>query len=105
MNWKIGQKLICVGSGKWQNDWGEKCGGPKHGEIVTYEGPAPHVGIYLEEYKGTDRGVRECWNPSLFRHLLSQSATSELISSFTEVTETSDLPIRSPQPVPSSCGS
>lgn len=28
----------------------------------------------------------------------------ELVSSFTEVTETSDLPIRSPQPVPSSCG-
>lgn len=95
--YKAGQKLVCIASGRWQNDWGEECSGPKNGEIVTYEGPAPYYGIYLVEYRGSKMGIRECWNPSLFRPLLGDSAKDELISSFKEVTETSDLPIKTPQ--------
>ncbi len=95
--WKVGQKLVCIGSGKWRNDWGEEGSGPRNGEIVTYEGPAPYSGIYLVEYRGSKRGVRECWHPSLFRPILGNDAKSELINSFKEVTETSDMPIKQPE--------
>lgn len=95
MNWKIGQKLVCI-----QDDWDPWFTGKvRKGDIVTYDGPGVFGHFKIREEFDT------FYHSDRFRPMLGDSAKQELISSFTEVTETSDLPIRSPQPVPSSCGS
>lgn len=100
MNWKIGQKLVYIGIGM-RNIIGQAYG-PKNGEIVTYDGPSihiPHRHIYLVEYKNIFYAARASFACEYFRPILGDSAKDELIASFTEVTETSDLPIKSPQTV------
>ena len=106
MNWKIGQKLVSL----IDNDSPARSNTPKKGEIVTFDGmdsrPGLHGYCFMREYKEEIPVYgRFSVHISTVRPLIEPEAKSELVSSFTEVTETSDLPIRSPQPVPSSCGS
>ena len=104
MNWKIGQKLVYIDNGmKWSFGQGNE---PKIGEIVTIYsiGIVPGT-LQIIGYLTDPKGIKQHFSFNNFRPLLGQSAKSELVSSFPEVIETSDLPIRSPQPVPSSCGS
>jgi len=76
---------------------------PKKGDIVTYDGySAVFDGIYLKEYDYRDTGIfmgdgRPVFHPDFFRPLLGDSAKSELVSSFKDVTETSDIPIQIPE--------
>ena len=103
MNWKIGQKLVSLKNQKELTRYGI---GPIKGEVVTYDGHCPDGYVYLKEYNILNaNGIRFAVGERTVQPTLGQSVKSELVSSFTEVTETSDLPIRSPQPVPSSCGS
>jgi len=102
MNWKIGQKLVCIEDNSVVAIMlGLRV--PKKDEIVTYDGETGMMDtIFLVEYNYTHLGFK---NPGsrfnmarhCFRPILGQSATAELVSSFIEITETSDLPIRSPQ--------
>ena len=98
MNWKIGTKLVCVNDTRWTISEKPK---PVYGEIVTYDGHESESFVYLKEYKGKGDTIdgRICFRYECFRPLLGQSAKSELVSSFTEVTETSDLPIKQPENV------
>lgn len=94
MNWKIGQKLVSLYGGSLAPEHE-----PEEDQIVTFDGCGIYGGIYLYEYNHTSPyhvGRIEFW-ASYFRPLLGESAKSELLASFTEVTETSDLPIRVPQ--------
>ena len=96
MNWKIGQKLVVV---KHIDHGVPNQRFPNKDEVVTFDGlDASGVFVYLIEYNYLNNvGVRIGWKTRCFRPLLGQSATAELVSSFIEITETSDLPIRSPQ--------
>ena len=97
MNWKIGQKLVYIGCGGF-------CGFPhllpKKGEVVTVCGVTKLGNLELIEYDiknpyHPERRIAYC--PKWFRPLLGESARTELIISFVEVTETSDCPINVPQ--------
>jgi hypothetical protein len=88
MNWKIGQKLVCIHEGDWFVGVG-----PKKDEIVTVLGfgVGAFTGrelVFFEEYSDENG-----YMPEFFRPLLGESAKSELVSSFKEVTETSDAPM------------
>lgn len=102
MNWKIGQKLVYIGM-----ETSPSAYGPKQNDIVTFDGLDEDGWTLLVEYAGINPSIpseRTAYRTSTFRPLLGQSATAELVSSFIEITETSDLPIRSPQPT-EPCGS
>ncbi len=97
MNWKIGQKLVCIG----HRGGNKYVSGPDINEVVTISSfkddklGVPHVG--LVEYPISLRGWIQYFKTENFRPLLGDSARTELISSFVEVTETSDCPINVPQ--------
>lgn len=94
MNWKIGQKLVSLKDVKSHLNGR----GPSKGDIVTYDGIDPFGFVYLKEHNFLNiNGVRYAVGAHTVRPLLGDSAKSELISSFKEVTETSDCPIRQPQ--------
>lgn len=97
MNYKIGQKLVCVVS-TWYDGYVETYG-PTKGEIVTVEGYSEDSGLYLEGYNviAID-GTRGGYNPTGFRPLINISAVDELINIQT-VKETSDYPIQIPETV------
>jgi hypothetical protein len=98
MNWKIGQKVVCINQGLWKNKkFGYHNKGPKYGEVCEI---SAFIDGYLlligyEDVHGDD--FTATFSPTHFRPLLGKSAKSELVSSFKEVTETSDLPISVPQ--------
>lgn len=97
MNWKIGQTVICVKKGLWYCHETKlyTSHGPKYGENYKIIGITPvYYGLILEGYELVHQG----YDSSRFRPLLGDSAKAELISSFTEIKEGSDLPIRMPQP-------
>lgn len=96
MNWKIGQKVVCIEGGTWGNRHTlEPNGiGPEKNEIVTVSAFDKDGFLHLDEYPPI-----YAFDPSYFRPLLGQSAKDELISSFKEVTETSDMPIRKTETV------
>jgi hypothetical protein len=93
MNWKIGQKLVCIDNST--SVYGIPK--PKNGEIVTYDGHGIYGGFYLleyaEQYPNIFKGGRAEFGYDRFRPLIGESAKSELVSSFKEVTETSDCPM------------
>lgn len=96
MNWKIGQKLVCI-----EDDWTYGIAGisaPKLGDIITFDGFVDcyeGLFLFLKEYniKARTHNGRKSYRASFFRPLLGESAVSELVSSFKEVTETSDCPM------------
>lgn len=97
MNWKIGQKLVCIGH-VGNNDY-IVC--PDINEVVTCssfkDDPLGVAHVGLVEYPISKRGFKQYFNTCNYRPLLGESARTELISSFVEVTETSDCPINVPQ--------
>ena len=95
MNWKIGQKLVCIQN--TPKSWDYAC--PVKGEIVTCDGFDGNGMVYLVEYAALHPvgKFRFAMATFLLRPILGESAKSELVSSFKEVTETSDLPISVPQ--------
>lgn len=98
MNYKKGQKLVRVDNIRSETT---SCPIIRLGEVVTFNGYAPekpNTHIFLFEYPTTVCGnFVAAFRAVNFRPLLGDSAKSELISSFTEVTETSDCPIKQPQ--------
>ena len=98
MNWKIWQKLVSL----IDNNSPVRSNTPKKGEIVTFDGmdsrPGLHDYCFMREYKEEIPVYgRFSVHVSMVRPLIGQDATSKLVSSFTEVTETSDLPIKQPE--------
>ena len=91
MNWKIGQKLVCVESSNGSSYFHVKCD-----DIVTFNGYGFEYPRHIVKLLEADPGDR--FLERMFRPLLGDSAKAELISSFTEIKEGSDLPIRTPQP-------
>lgn len=74
---------------------------PKKGEIVTVEciSPEAHDHLWLVEYSFIVPGFgRAAWWCGFFIPIVGKSATTEL-SSFIEVIEKSDCPIKIEQPV------
>ena len=106
---KAGDKLICTKQGAWRASELTTHrvltrNGPEFREEVVVDGVLGEY-LYLVGYDAVNKyGARECYLSKHFRPLLGQSATAELVSSFIEITETSDLPIRSPQTT-EPCGS
>lgn len=104
MNWKIGQKVVCVKRGLWLRtvvNIGYDDFGPKYGEICEIVGIASPC-LYIKGYPICPvTGMKARFHEKQFRPLLGDSAKDELISSFKEVTETSDLPIKNPSYAPS----
>ncbi len=96
MNFKVGHDVICIKNGLWY-DFPTKSYttyGPKYGEKCKIIGiTSAFGGLILDGYEGTYNG----YDSIRFRPLLGDSARAELISSFVEVTETSDCPINVPQ--------
>lgn len=83
-----GQKLVCTAKHDWHDKLGRVTTFPKSGDVVTFNGA---------EYMGYI-GLIECehilpnWFPiKYFVPLQGREATSELTSSFVEVSEKSDL--------------
>lgn len=96
--WKVGQKLVYIDATKRTNP--HFSGTLTYGDICTVEGyhPASSKHIIVHEDQSTSvSGSRAGYPVEDFRPLLGDSAKAELISSFKEVTETSDLPIKTPQ--------
>jgi hypothetical protein len=95
MNWKIGQKLVCIEGGVWENGLGVQSG-PAKGEICTFDGNARLVGIYIKEYAQIDSdGDRAFYVSKFFRPLESHSAhISEAVRSSLPaiIEEVSDVP-------------
>lgn len=98
MNWKIGQKLVCIKKGWIGTLTGNTSFCPKYGEVCVVVDVRANDGYLLILGYEYEQGYRSWYNPIGFRPLIGESAKSELISSFTEVTETSDLPIKQPEP-------
>jgi len=89
MNWKIGQKLVCINDA-WVPKFDYQ---PKKGDVLTFDGySGKHDWIYTKEIF-MDCGTKWAATASFFRPLIGESAKSELVSSFKEVTETSDCPM------------
>ena len=75
MNWKIGQKVVCVARGGWLDiDNGAAPVGPAplSNEIYTYDGidPTSTEHIYLKEFTWIDRGERCSWERNCFRPIV-----------------------------------
>lgn len=92
MNWKIGQKLVCVND-RWLNTaFGGKV---KKGDIVTYAGDAPDSSHFITAEEG------DVWyyDKSKFQPIITRKdAKQNLISQFIEVVESPDCPITTPEP-------
>jgi hypothetical protein len=99
MNWKIGQKLVCI-----RDDWRYygvlMNNGPKYMEVVIYDDRKDGEFIYLLGYNFiSPSGVgRIGFRSTYFRPLIGPSAKDELLSK-EFVKETSDLPIQIPETV------
>jgi len=94
MNWKIGQKLVSLQNQKELTVHGI---GPSKDEVVTFDGVDGSGYVLLSEYNIPNAyGQRFAVAAHTVRPLLGDSAKSELINSFKEVTETSDCPINEP---------
>ena len=91
MNWKIGKKLVCI-----DTNWVHGYSPIKIGDVVT-TASTPYLfdGEWAVWIKEDMNCPCYAWH---FRPLLGESAKSELINSFKEITETSDMPIREPNP-------
>ena len=98
MNFKVGQRVVCISAQQWVVG-----NGPKKDEVVTISeiGVGSFTGrdiLCFEEY-GNENG----YMPEYFRPIIGESAISEL-TKFVEVVETSDCPIKSPK-ISEPCGS
>ena len=94
MNWKIGQKLVCMIDYGNSNPATQGKPVPKKDEIVIFDGSAYTQSLYLaDQYNYFAWDGRVCFQAKFFRPLIGESAKSELVSSFKEVTETSDCPM------------
>jgi hypothetical protein len=95
MNWKIGQKLVCVTRGAWRNYLGVSPG-PEKNEICTFDGFVHYDSIYIKEYAVKDSdGDRLFYGWENFRPVESHSAhISEAVRSSLPrpVEEVSDVP-------------
>lgn len=94
MNWKIGQKLVCVERIKWSIGYG-----PNKDDVVTIHSINHLYGaIYFQFYEYRNSGG-PCYCSIYFRPAIGPSAKSELIEKFVEVEEKSDCPIQVPETV------
>lgn len=102
MNWKIGQKLVCIKRGGWIDTISRlPAPGPKYNEVVEFNGPCSvHEGsIDLKEYPTGSYVVR------FFRPVESHSAhISEAVRSslpaIIEIEQGQSADIEQPQPEP-----
>lgn len=88
MNWKIGQKLVCVTDCNWAVG-----GGPKKDEVVTFNGFFTGFFSGKQMASFVEYGDENGYSPEYFRPLVGDDAKDSLISSFRVVTETSDCPM------------
>lgn len=102
MNWKIGQKLVCINPYGWTDtDLNiPNPHGPRYKDIVIFDGMHDDRHIYLVGYiRMDDHYGREAYDKKEFVPINTISATSELIEKFVEVEEKSDCPIQVPETV------
>ena len=93
MNWKIGQKLVCIESG-WIGS--PHIPEPKKDEVYTFAGDGKTSGtIRLKEFASNFSYAAICFRPVTER----RDAVKSLTSTFIEVVETADCPIQTPQQV------
>jgi len=98
MNFKVGQKLVCIQDYPNKHEKTQGMPMPKKDQIVSVFSIRYGRLTFVEFQLKSDDGRIIVFAPNFFRPLLGDSARSELISSFIEVVETSDCPIQTPQP-------
>jgi len=85
-NFKIGEKVVCVGRFYSENPKEEKyANDPKVNEIVTIDKLYYDGDLILKEYKFAKNGVIQSFNPAKFRkldHQFAEDVCAKLIEEF-----------------------
>jgi len=101
MNYRIGQKVVCIHRGKWVKTFGlgaYETTGPKFNEVVTIKGQCDtyHDCVDIIEYLLNPFGIPQSFMKNWFRPVQDHSASVsiELIQSLPEtIREGLDVPL------------